>query len=201
VTAARPRRFPWARVVVGAVGLAASTKAARAEVVHPVEDRAFRSFNGLPSALLPPSFVLMQAGSYVALLGVSGVLAVTGRHRAGVAAAAAGTLSWLGCKAVKARIGRGRPPAHLEDVATRGPIDTGLGFPSGHSAVAFTMAGVVAPQLPPSLRPLVHGWAVVVGTSRMYVGAHLPLDVVGGASMGLAVGAVGGWLAAPDPVN
>ena len=30
--------------------------------------------------------------------------------------------------------------------------------------------------------------AGVVGLSRMYVGAHLPLDVAGGAALGLAVG-------------
>jgi undecaprenyl-diphosphatase len=33
------------------------------------------------------------------------------------------------------------------------------------------------------------GLAVAVGVARMYVGAHLPLDVIGGFGLGLAVDA------------
>jgi membrane-associated phospholipid phosphatase len=33
----------------------------------------------------------------------------------------------------------------------------------------------------------------------MYVGAHLPLDVVGGSALGIAVGSVARRLADPNP--
>jgi membrane-associated phospholipid phosphatase len=32
--------------------------------------------------------------------------------------------------------------------------------------------------------------AAVVGGTRQYVGAHLPLDVAGGAALGIAAGAI-----------
>jgi undecaprenyl-diphosphatase len=83
-------------------------------------------------------------------------------------------------------------------VTTRGPAETGLGFPSGHSAVAFTLASVVAPELPVPLRPAVFGWAAVVGWSRLYVGAHLPLDVLGGAAIGVSIGTAARLVVPPD---
>jgi len=198
MTAARRVDPPWLRMGAGAAMLAAATAVARSHVIHPAEEHAFRSVNGLPRALFAPSFVLMQAGNYVTVLVATGALAATGRRRAAVCTLGAGTASWVACKVIKARTRRGRPSAHLELVTMLGPADTGLGFPSGHSAVAVTLAGALSPQLPPALRPVVWGWAATVGASRLYVGAHLPLDVVGGASIGLAVGALGGWLAA-DP--
>ena len=39
-------------------------------------------------------------------------------------------------------------------------------------------------------RWIVVGAAGFVCLARMYVGAHLPLDVVGGAALGVAVGAI-----------
>jgi undecaprenyl-diphosphatase len=64
----------------------------------------------------------------------------------------------------------------------------GLGFVSGHAAVSFALATVLAPSLPRSWRTAVFADAVLVGLARMYAGAHLPLDVVGGAGVGILTG-------------
>ena len=61
---------------------------------------------------------------------------------------------------------------------------------SGHAAVAVALAVVAFPYLGRRARWAVGGLAVFVCVARVYVGAHLPLDVVGGAALGLVVGAV-----------
>lgn len=62
-------------------------------------------------------------------------------------------------------------------------------FPSGHTTTAFTLAGVICLQrVPPGLAITALGLAVLTGVSRAVVGAHWPLDILGGA--------LGGWLAA-----
>ena len=69
----------------------------------------------------------------------------------------------------------------------RGDTAAGLGYLSGHSAVVVVLAGAALPDLGPRGRALAIAAVPAVGLARIYVGAHLPLDVVGGASLGLAV--------------
>jgi undecaprenyl-diphosphatase len=70
----------------------------------------------------------------------------------------------------------------------------GAGYVSGHTAVAFALATVVAPLVPRGWRWAPFALATVVGLSRIYFGAHLPLDVIGGAGLGLVCGVVA-WAA------
>ena len=52
------------------------------------------------------------------------------------------------------------------------------------------MLGATAlPRLGPGGRALTLAAVPVVGLTRIYVGAHLPLDVAGGAALGLAIDA------------
>jgi len=57
-------------------------------------------------------------------------------------------------------------------------------FPSGHTATSFACATVLS-ALVPRLAPGFYLLALAIGFSRIYVGAHYPLDVVGGAALGV----------------
>lgn len=60
-------------------------------------------------------------------------------------------------------------------------------FPSGHSALAFAIAAILAGSYP-RLSPLCYLAATMVGMSRVVVGVHYPSDVLAGAAIGLLSG-------------
>jgi len=72
-------------------------------------------------------------------------------------------------------------------VNIREKIEGDLGWVSGHTAVATTLAFAAGEELPGWTRPLLGGVVGAVGFGRMYVGAHLPHDVVGGAGLGMMI--------------
>jgi undecaprenyl-diphosphatase len=83
-------------------------------------------------------------------------------------------------------IGRLRPPLVYPDPRPLVPTPHTGAFPSGHSASAFACATVIAwasPRL--ALPAFVLAW--LVAWSRVYVGVHWPLDVLGGAALGVLV--------------
>jgi membrane-associated phospholipid phosphatase len=57
-------------------------------------------------------------------------------------------------------------------------------FPSGHSTAAGAMFGAFA-MLMPQFRPLFFFFAMLIGISRVVVGAHYPSDVAAGLLLGL----------------
>jgi undecaprenyl-diphosphatase len=64
------------------------------------------------------------------------------------------------------------------------PVDGS--FPSGHAATSFAAAMVLS-FARPRWAPAFFLLALAIGFSRVYVGVHYPLDVVGGAALGIAV--------------
>jgi undecaprenyl-diphosphatase len=181
---AAARRAGW--LALGAIGLAMAARVARDPGVSDVENRSFRASNGLPDSLHGPLVVLMQFGSLGGALALGGLVAVRGPRRLGIAVAASATASWASAKIVKREVGRGRPAVHLADVRIRGRAQTGLGFPSGHAAVAVTAALVAGRDSGPATRAVLASAATLTAVARMYVGAHLPLDIVGGVALGVA---------------
>ena len=171
-----------------ALALCESARRARGFDVGRFEERVFRRFNGAPDALHVPLWAVMQSGSLAAVYVTGGALAGSGHTRAACATALAGTAVWGGVKLIKPRVGRGRPEAVLDGVSIRGPAPTGLGYPSGHAAVAATLALVVPHAASPQWRAAAILIAGAAGGARMYVGAHLPLDVAGGFAIGVLVG-------------
>src|SRR5437773_1889976 len=82
-----------------------------------------------------------------------------------------------------------RPAILLAGTRRRGREAAGLGYLSGHAGVAVALGAAAFPRLGPGGRALTLGAVPVVGVSRIYVGAHLPLDVAGGAALGLVLDA------------
>jgi undecaprenyl-diphosphatase len=64
----------------------------------------------------------------------------------------------------------------------------GLSFPSGHAMVIFAITVLVAPYLKGWWKVLPWALAASVGLSRVYLGAHFPLDVAAGAGLGTFIG-------------
>jgi membrane-associated phospholipid phosphatase len=184
----RARRF--ARLGLGAALLLLSLAEARRHRLSNYEEQAFRVANEATDRIRVPVRGVMQAGTFGTVPAVSALALLFRRPRLAAGLTVGGTLAWLTAKLIKPVGGRDRPNGVLDDVTLRERIEGDLGWPSGHAAVATTLAFVAAPELPRSARPFLAGVVATVGFGRMYVGAHLPHDVVGGAGLGLMIAAV-----------
>ena len=90
-------------------------------------------------------------------------------------------------------VGRVRPCHVLENVRLLTDCNTSYSFPSSHAVNIFATVFFLSQPLK-RLSPLFYGIAGVVGYSRVYIGIHYPLDVIGGAAIGLLIAWPMRWL-------
>lgn len=181
---------PQVRLGVGAVALIATALAVRRDRVSLGEARVFRAVNGLPDALHVPAWAIMQLGTFGAAPATAGAAWLAGDPDLAGRLLASGTGTWALSKLVKQVVRRPRPAALLAGTRCRGREAAGLGYLSGHAGVAVALGAAAVPHLGPSGRALIMTAIPVVGLTRVYVGAHLPLDIAGGAALGLVVEAL-----------
>jgi glycosyltransferase 2 family protein len=190
------------RVVLGSAVLALTTLAIHRDFVGDRETALFRVVNelALPGWTWPGVWLVMQLGVIGAVPLVAVLALVTRRLRLALDAVLAAGSIYLIAKLVKEFVQRGRPQTLLEEVNILGEPARGLGYVSGHSAVAVALATVASPYLGRRARRVAWVLAALVCLARMYVGSHLPFDVVGGAALGWAAGSLVLFvLGAPDP--
>lgn len=102
-------------------------------------------------------------------------------------AIALGLADGLSGRVVKPMVGRERPEKVVKGLRLIDGGGKAKGFPSSHATNAFAVARVLHEIAPP--RALWWFLAATVALSRIYLGAHFPSDVVGGALLGLSIGA------------
>lgn len=186
--------------VAGAAVLGISALPVSEDRISGAERSVFEVVNGVPGLPFSPVWLVMQLGN-VAVVPVAAIVALLARRpRLATSIVLAGALAYGLAKVVKKIVTRGRPDALVADVEIRGAAAHGLGFVSGHAAVTAALATVAFPYLPARWRWVVVGLAAFVAVARVYVAAHLPLDVVGGAGLGLLVGS-GAKLAVGRPAR
>jgi undecaprenyl-diphosphatase len=179
-----------ATAATGLVVLALAMLAVRSGSVSDPEQSVFRAVNDLPAALYPVLWPFQQLGAVL----VGPILAVVAfalrRVRLGVALLLA-TAAKLGLeRLVKEIVSRPRPGTSIgRDIHARGTVSLhGPSFVSGHAVLVAALASVIAPYLHGRWRVLPWAIVAVVMITRVYVGAHNPLDVIGGAALGLVIG-------------
>jgi membrane-associated phospholipid phosphatase len=83
-----------------------------------------------------------------------------------------------------------RPPGVIpaEQIVVYGPVHIYDSFPSGHTLTAWALASILWLGVDRPWRGLIVAMAAMVGLSRMVLGVHWPMDVLGGMGLGWLLG-------------
>jgi len=105
----------------------------------------------------------------------------------GILLLAALSLSWCVVGGLKHFFARPRPFVQFHDVRLL-TTASGFAFPSGHTTFAFMVATIMSSISGRRAAVLLFATASLVGLSRIYLGAHFPLDVAAGVVVGVLMG-------------
>lgn len=148
----------------------------------------FNTIYGMSDSLRWFALVVTQFGNGWVVIGIAGLLFVA--RKSSVLALVVlrnSVLAYIFVEALKFVVDRPRPMLLLSEVSSREIIVSGNGFPSGHTAIATVLGLTLLSYLPVKFRWVPFVWIVLVAWSRIYLGVHAPLDIIGGFIIGLIV--------------
>jgi undecaprenyl-diphosphatase len=123
-----------------------------------------------------------------ALVGAACLATMTARGtHLGLRLGAATGIATLFSQALKRGLTRPRPDVSIAGFEALAVNPDAFSFPSGHTAAAVAVAVAFAGE-PSGLGPGAMFLATGIGLSRVYLGAHYPLDVLAGGVLGVFAG-------------
>ncbi len=155
--------------------------------VSTFEKAIFELFNKLPGAL-DNLFVAISFFGTIGFVFVATFISLIRKHYThAIKFLLAGVLAWLAAKWLKTYELRMRPSEILPNVQLREKLDSTIGYPSGHAAVATALGLIAYQYVPKKYHRLITVLVIGVYISRLYLGMHLPIDIVGGFAVGLVI--------------
>lgn len=161
---------------------------AQPEAASAFEASIFSLFYVQSGLLVPVFFVITQLGSIYFLAALSALYLYLKNYVVVLRLLMAGTLAYLLAGVSKDLFGRGRPDELFDNIVFHDVMVRGPGFPSGHTALAVAVGIVLFHHTPQKWHAAIIIVTILAAISRIAVGAHAPLDIVGGAAIG--------WMAA-----
>ena len=152
-----------------------------------LEQNIFETIYNWPIGLLGIMTLLTEFGGVWMALSATAILLISKLYKLVAKLVVTIVLGHLSVVLFKSLIQRFRPEEILSWVIDRQPGNLDFGFPSGHVMAATVFAILICRGVAGRLQYFVMAlWIITVGLSRVYLGAHSPLDVVGGFLIGLS---------------
>lgn len=202
----KPRHWLAVPLILFAAALAVGLVAAHTNALTPQElqlDRDLQTATRtgwLNRVMLDVANVASPVGGLITIAAVTGLLLLRRRPVPAVSTFLVMAVGWNSSEIAKIIVARHRPPA----VYSLAPETGSNSFPSGHTACAISVAvGLyfLARGARWERAAIVGGvaWTVLIGFSRLYIGAHYPTDVFGSllvssAAIVLLTGLWHGWI-------
>jgi undecaprenyl-diphosphatase len=191
-TAERTLRHPWIVAAVASASLVATWISSVHDHVPRWERSLAEWLNDAPDWVAHTIWPVMQAGTLWCPIVVALAIGLVRRDWfVAAVVVVVGVITWFGAQGVKQIVHRERPFAFLPEIHVREGTGNGLGYLSGHSAMAAAVAVVALTVVPRRWWPLLFAVVVIVGIARVVHGVHLPADVIGGWGFGTLIGLAG----------